>query len=55
MEIAAAREHEQRPPHCRVPLLVRQADGLACDVGEDDEIDVVSASRPGTRLRSTRA
>ena len=42
MQVSAGGEDEQRPPKRRVSLGSVERDVLACDVGEDYEVDVVS-------------
>jgi len=53
VEIPACGEDEKSPAERRVPVCVVERHLLACDVREDDQVDV--ASRPDTRLRSSRA
>jgi hypothetical protein len=45
VQIAARREYEQRAPKGCVPLGVIERDLLTRDVGEDDEVGVVSRRR----------
>ena len=45
VQISAGGEHEQRAPERRVSLGVVERDLLACDEGEDYEVDVVSRRR----------
>jgi hypothetical protein len=50
--IAAGSEHEERTANRGIPLVLGELDRLAGEVCEDDLLYV---SRPGTRLRNSRA
>jgi hypothetical protein len=51
VQVAARGEDEQRATQGGVALALAERDLLPCDVGGDDEVDVVS--RSGTPLRSS--